>query len=664
MHLHIDIETFSTVDLKKSGVYPYAANESFEILCICWYFDGKFGRWALWETRTAPPEFVAAINACTSGVAFNAQFERVCFQSAEGRSLALPDRIYTNEFWKCAAVRALANGLPGRLELAVNALDPTLTKHDGKSAMMKLSRPRKPTKNNSATRWTPEAAPDEYAALIDYCEYDVALELHVWEETYPLSDNEERMYQLDQRINQRGVRYDQPFAELAQQVGADYKKTLDARAQLLCPDITKLTQTKKIAELIGVDSIDKAYMQSDERAKLTGWKDKLLSMRQEYAKTSLAKYAAMLRADSGDGRLRGMFQMNGAAATNRWAGRIVQLQNLIRAVERDPDAAMSDVRDYPASQLMILYGSVLDLMSRLIRPTFIPTQGRLFAVADYAAIEARIVGWLADCDLYMTAFNGDGKIYEAMAAEVFGVGVDEIQNPSAERQLGKAIILGCGFQMGADKFVSTAQAQGSTESDELLRKAHAAYRKGTPEIAAYPDDATGDSGGLWSTMGAAATKAVRHPGQSYRVQMSPRAPAIEFAVFDDWLFMKLPSGRALAYYQPKMVFDEDHKRWGVTYMGIDSYTGKWTRLRTYGGKFTENAAQAIARDLLAHAMLKCDDAGIDTVIHVHDEIVAEADAIEASVTLQKLCAIMEDKPTWAAGLPVAAEGSVMKRYGK
>ena len=647
--LHIDIETFCELNLKKVGVYKYAEDLSFEIMLVCWTMNGVSGEWRSWVDPIPPDSFLQAVEDADIFVAFNAPFERICFSSRHAQfQLGLPAKLTKIENWRCAMAQALAAGLPGNLEGAIGALMPGRKKYmPGYRAMLKLSKPRKPSKKNPETRWTHITAPNDYASLVQYCHQDVFDEATIWHRTQPLIAAEWDLYAVDQRINDRGVSIDLEAVTAAQKAGVAQKEILNEEAQNEYG--FNLSQTTVLAEYLGVDSVAKSALEKLLEMDIDPVKRRVVELRLEFAKTSVSKLDAMLRSRTADGRLHGMFQFNGAAATNRWAGRIVQLQNLIRAGVKNPEKAISDVLDRDIDLLILFYGPVLTLISKLIRQMLVPEPGKIFAVCDYSAIEAVVLGWLADCDFYMNEFRGDGKLYEAMASRVYGIPKEQIKNPSDERHLGKTAILGLGFQMGEDKFISTARDQGSEEPENILRLAHHKYRANTPEISDYEH-------GFWAVINRAALAAVNNPGQQFNIAHG----RIRFRVVGKWLYMRLPSGRPLAYYDPRVVFDSKFQREGLTYMGMDSYTHKWTRIRTYGGKLTENAVQAIARDLLGHAMKKVDAAGHDIVMHVHDELVTEGEYTDARWLETLMC----DKPDWAAGMPVRAESKLITRYSK
>lgn len=653
--IHIDVETFCELNLKEVGAYRYCQHPSFEIMCIHWHLSsGQTGKVEYWsdDWKSQQHDFVDAYSQADYGVAFNAQFERQAFRSTFADRVGLPHGLRLIRRWKCAQVRALRSGLPADLDRCMAAVIPGWGKDKvGHAAMLRLCKPRKPSKKNSATRWTYEARPDDYAAMSDYCGTDVKGEYYVWNITRDLEPQEWELYWLDQQINDRGVRIDPVTVGQFIEVAEARKEQLNQWA-LDNHGIT-LGQVARIGQICGLPAADKATLANalESPETLTEAQIGLITARLQFGKTSVNKYKAMSRAVCDDGRLHGMFQMYGAAATNRWAGRIVQLHNLPRKGEDYPEQAIEDVLRGDLDWLEICYGSTMDLLSRLIRPMLIPADGYAFEVCDYAAVEARVIGWLADCKFYMEEYRGEGKLYEAMAGQIFGVPKEEIGKDDPRRHLGKAVILGCGFQMGEDKFVDQARKEGSEEPEGVLRRAHAAYRASVPEISDYET-------GLWAAMNAAAIHAVQNPDKI----VTTANGKIKFGVRGDWLYMILPSGKPLAYYKPELKFDENFRRWGVTYMGIDSNTNKWTRLRTYGGKLTENAVQAIAQQLIAHAMHIVEASGRMIVLHVHDELVTEVPVEEANP--RELEELMCQLPHWAMDIPIAAEGKTVMRYEK
>lgn len=642
--IHIDIETYCELDLKKVGVYRYVEHPSFEILCICWQIDGRAPQaWRCYDRSDMDGQIAwgRATYDADVALAFNAQFERVCL-TAKGY---LPVKFLGPDNWECVMVQALENGLPGKLEVCSQVLGLGGKDKEGQAAMLKLCKPRKPTKKDPATRYTPAAYPGLYDVLVRYCHKDVADERAVYEATVPISGPERLGWRLDQRINERGVYVDRELVAAANRISTKRKHQIDQ----VCLERYgfKPTQVKEIADYLGIEKANAESLK--EYNPCSVHERELIEYRQERAKTSVSKFISMAAAVNSDGRLRGMFQYYGAGTTGRWAGRIVQLQNLIREGHTDLKGAISDLLSENLQRITMLHGSVMVFLSKLIRPALIPAPGNLFITCDYSAIEARVLGWLADCILYMNEYRGEGKLYEAMAAEVFGIPKDKIGGESRERFIGKTVILGCGYQMGLPRFIAEARKQGSTESEEVLKRAWLTYRKSCSEIVEF-----------WQTMGDAAVAAVRKKGST----MSVAGGRITFKFESNWLYMTLPSGRRLAYYKPRVEWDDDYDSYKLVYQGIDSYTGQWVELKTYGGKLTENAVQAISRDLMLNAMYLIDGAGVKIAAHIHDEVVAEEDAeyaAEAKATIEQQ---MRLAPRWAAGLPLDAKAKILARYSK
>jgi DNA polymerase len=386
--LFIDVETFAAgPDVTKIGVYKYVEDPTFEILCVCWEFEGVKGEWRLWEQPYCPDEFTAAVEAADFAVAFNANFERIVFGSKFAWRLGVPSVLSDIAFWRCAAVRCLAAGLPGKPEPAMQAFKPMHKKHRlGHNAMLKLSKPRRPSQKNPARRWLPSHCPDDYDYLVTYCHQDVTDEIYLWNNTRDIGASEDELYAIDQQINDHGVRINPDEVIALVDVCKQQKEILNAESKMLTG--MTLGQVGRIADYIGTDKLDADTVDRVLKDGFVGNRMlsdsqiRTLELRKEFAKTSVSKLDKMLACACQDGRLHGMFQMNGAMATNRWAGRIVQLQNLVRDRVDDPDRILANIKGRPVDDLSREYGGLLTLASKMIRNMLVPEPGNTFVQCD------------------------------------------------------------------------------------------------------------------------------------------------------------------------------------------------------------------------------------------------------------------------------------------
>jgi len=641
--LGIDIETYSEVDLTKCGVYAYTAHSSFEILLFAYaYDDNEIQLVDLANGEQIPKQIINDITGDrTIKAAYNAQFERVCLSKHLNLQLS-------PESWHCTAVQSAMLGLPLSLEGVGQVLGLQQQKmREGKNLIRYFSVPCKPTKTNGHRfRNLPDHAPDKWQLFKDYCIRDVEVEraIRVKLEKYPISEKEKTLYILDQQINDRGVRVD---AELvAQAICCDelYKNDVFAEAQ----ELTGLDNPNSVAQLkewliengVEVESLSKKAV-ADLAKESNDEIEHLLNLRLQLAKTSVRKYKAIERSVCPDGRVRGLLQFYGANRTGRWAGRLVQVQNLPQNHIPDLTLARNLIKAGCFVELEMLYELVPNLLSELIRTAFIPKENHRFIVADFSAIEARVIAWLAGEKWRMDVFATHGKIYEASASQMFRVPIEEITKGSPLRQKGKIaeLALGYGGSVGA------LTAMGALEMGvalEELQPLVSAWRVANPNITR-----------LWWEIDHSAITAVKD-------KTMQRVGRITIQVKSGILFITLPSGRSLSYVKPRL---ETNKfgREGITYEGIGE-NKRWCRIDTYGPKLVENIVQAIARDLLAEGMLAVDRAGYKIVMHVHDEIVVEAPAGTGS--LEEVCRIMSETPIWAEGLPLRADGYECQFYKK
>ena len=641
--LGIDIETYSEVDLPKCGVYAYAEHPSFEILLFAYAFDDE-------ETQVVdlkcgerlPPRVLDALtDPAITKTAFNAAFERTCIGHCLGKRLDAAQ-------WQCTAVQSAMLALPLSLEGVGEVLGIERKKlKEGGDLVRYFSLPCKPTKaNGQRTRNLPEHAPEKWQRFKEYCVRDVEAEREIRAKLqgYPIPAKEQELYRLDQEINDRGIMVDPVLVARAIECDEQYRDKTTKRAY----ELTGLANPNSPAQLkewlegqgTEVDTLDKKAV----RALLPGAEGdvlEVLRLRLLMAKTSVKKYEAIRRSVCADGRVHGLLQFYGANRTGRWAGRLVQIQNLPQNHIPDLALARDLVKAGRYADIEALYESTPNVLSELIRTAFVPRPGCRFIVADFSAIEARVIAWLAGEQWRLEVFEGGGDIYCASASKMFHVPVEKHGQNSHLRQKGKIAELALGYG-GA---VGALTAMGALEmglAEEELPLLVRQWREANPHIIR-----------LWAQVENAAMTAVR---EKARVRLG----RLTFHCRSGMLFITLPSGRKLCYVKPRIQtnrFGGD----GLTYEGVGEGK-KWTRIETFGGKLTENIVQATARDLLAEAMLRLRDAGFEIVMHVHDEAVLEVPIGHSGV--DEVCALMAEAPAWADGLPLRADGYECRFYQK
>ena len=639
----IDVETYSSAPLPKCGVYRYCDAPDFEILLFSYAFDDEPVQTIdLASGETLPKEAISALeDPGIIKVAYNAQFERVCLSRYLGHWLD-PHQ------WRCTMVMAAYLTLPGRLADAAVALGTTEKKmEEGKDLIRYFSVPCKPSKTNGGrTRNLPTDAPEKWAVYRQYNAQDVETERAIRKalEKYPLPEQEWELYALDQQINDRGVRVDKKLVKNAIAVDAVFAQAAYQRAK----ELTGLENPGSVNQLkawladqdIPMESLARKIVQ-EKAAQTDGIVAELLNLRLELSKTSVKKYEAMARCVCRDGRVHGLLQFYGANRTGRWAGRLVQAQNLPQNHLPDLDLAREIVKTGDEELLDTLFASVPGTLSELIRTAFIPKDGCRFLVADFSAIEARVLAWLANEEWVLEEFRGKGKIYEATASRMFHIPQESIVkgNPNYEyRQKGKQATLSCGYGGG----VGALKAMGAKMPEEEMQPLVDAWRAANPNIVAF-----------WSALDRAARTVIRR-------KTSACIGKVALYWRDDKMFMRLPSGRNLCYQSPH--FTEN--RFGSDAIGYyaPNAAGQMVVQETFGGKLAENATQAIARDILAHALLTLEKNGYPVVFHVHDEAVIEMSNGQGS--LGEACRLMAIAPDWAEDLPLRADGYECPYYRK
>lgn len=648
-----DVESFSPVNLAKSGVYPYAAEPEFEVLLFGYSIDGDPVKVVdLASGEQLPDEVLAALtDPSVVKWAHNAAFERVCLSAWLHRHH--PD-LLTEEFldpaqWRCTMIWSAYFGLPMSLDAVGTALDLDVKKDSaGKRLIKQFCTPATPTVlNGGGTRNLPGSDPDGWQAFVEYNRRDVEVELAIHDRLslFPMPEAEWDAYALDQAINDTGINLDRIFADAAVVLDDRHREATLTKARELTglENPNSPIQLKEWLTTHGceIDSLAKA----DVEAALdtaSGVVREVLELRGDLAKSSVKKYQAMHNVAGSDGRARGLIQFYGAGRTGRFAGRLVQVQNLPRNYLPDLDQARTLTRQRNHDALELLYDSVPDTLSQLIRTAFIPSSGCRFIVADYSAIEARVIAWLAGETSTLQAFCDGKDLYCETASRMFGVPVEKHGINAELRQKGKIATLACGYNgsVGALKAMG-ALRMGLAEHE--LKPIVDAWRAANPHIVQ-----------LWADVEQAALDAIT-------TRRAIRLRNLRFSVESGILFIALPSGRRLAYVKPQL----GENRWGGTsipYHGVT--TGrKWGRLETYGGKLVENIVQATARDLLVHAMGLVACAGHRIVMHVHDEIVID-EPIGSGFTVEQGCQFMATPPDWADGLPLDADGYECSYYRK
>lgn len=645
--LSIDIETYSSCDLAKSGVYRYAESSDFEVLLFGYAVDGGEVKVIdIANGEKIPAEVIAALTDETvKKYAFNAQFERVCLS----RFLGYPKGEYLSpDSWYCTMVWSATLGLPLSLEKVGEVLGLKEQKLSvGKDLIRYFCKPCEPTyANGSRTRNRPYHARDKWETFKAYNKRDVESEMAIQRKIamFPVLDTEWENYHLDQRINDMGIALDMDFVDHAISCDETSSRRAEERAKTLSGIENPNSPTQLKAWLVeqgqSVESLSKA-----EVARLlkdaTGNVEEILKLRQELAKSSVKKYIAMKSAVCADGRARGLIQFYGANRTGRYSGRLIQVQNLPQNHLSDLDGARQAVKAEDISGIERKYGNVSNVLSELIRTAFVPKSGSRFIVADYSAIEARVIAWYAKEDWRIKVFEEGGDIYCASASQMFKVPVVKNGVNGHLRQKGKIaeLALGYGGSVGALKAMG-ATAMGIPE--EELKPLVNAWRNTNPHIVQ-----------LWWAVDRA-TQYVVKSKQPYECY------GLRFSYEKGILFIRLPSGRRLAYIRPRMGvnnFGSDC----VTYEGLGG-TKKWERIESYGPKFVENIVQATARDILAGAIKRLSQRGYRITMHVHDEVVLEVPNGRSSV--EEVSRIMGETPEWAEGLCLRADGYECEFYRK
>lgn len=654
--MSVDIETYSSIDLTKSGVYRYVEAPDFDILLIGFSVDGGpvevidcTDRHNNYEEERKMVQFKKHLYdpECIKQ-AFNANFERTCLAKWLGKEM--PPRE-----WRCTMIKCLTMGLPGNLAGAGMALglpEEQLKDPQGKALIQYFSKPCKPTRvNGQRTRNLPEHAPDKWKLYIEYNRQDVVTEMAIDSmlSIYKTTETEQELWNLDQEMNDQGVRIDVDMVDKIVNYDAVRKEELQREAQ----EITGLNNPNSLAQLkkwlddqgmpmtsVTKDTIAAAlslqYIPDNVR--------RVLEIRTALGKTSTAKYSTMLDAVCDDHRLRGILQFYGANRSGRWAGRLVQTHNLARNSLPDLDLARELAAEGDFDTMQTLFGETAFVFSELVRTAFIPSEGCRFVVSDFSAIEARVISWIAGEEWRLEAFRAGKDIYCETASQMYKVPVVKHGENGELRQKGKVAELACGYQGGVGA-IKRMDREGSIPEEELQAVVDS-WRAANPKVVK-----------LWRLCEIAVRTAIEEH-RTVRLQHG-----LEFSYINHNLFIKLPGGRKLCYWDTKLKMDPRDGREHIVYMGVNQETKQWGETETYGGKLVENIVQATARDCLAVAMTRVSKLGYKIVMHVHDEMIVDV-PVEDTEAPDVINACMAEPIDWAPGLPLKGDGYETTFYKK
>lgn len=656
-HLSIDLETFSTVPIAKAGAQKYIASPDFEILLFAYSLDGAPVEVVDFAQGEILPAWVAEAIISPEYIkhAYNAPFEWGCLSKYIGRQLP-------PEQWRCTMFHGLYAGYTAGLSATGKALGLPEDKqklNTGKALIRYFCVPCSPTKTNGGrTRNYPRHSPERWELFKEYCKQDVVTEMEIERRlsAIPVPDFVQKEWETDLIINSRGVAVDMDLVNGALDLGNSVRSQLMQEAAQL----SGLDNPNSVSQLTGWFETEMDEAISDlrkstvadllERKNNSGTVQRMLEIRQELGKTSTKKYDAIDAAVCPDGRVRGLLQFYGANRTGRWAGRLVQVQNLPRTYTEPLELARDLVKRRSLDALKAVYGGVSDTLSQLIRTAFIASPGNVLIDADFSAIEARVISWLAGEDWRLEVFRTHGRIYEASASQMFGVPLERIKKGNPEyalRAKGKVAELALGYQGSTGALINMGALKMGIPEEDL------------PDIVNRWRETNRRIRDLWYKMDAAAVQVISQGG-SVGLNCLVIAREFDYNQNTDCMTITLPSGRKLYYIAPQLGLN----RWGnpsITYMGVND-KNKWGRIETYGGKLVENCVQAIARDCLAQAIEHLEEAGLPVIFHIHDEVVI--DCPPDAATLEEVVRIMSRPIPWAPGLPLGADGWVGTYFKK
>lgn len=640
--IHLDFETWNVVSIKDVGAWRYAMDPECEILCAAYSLD--HGPVKLWRQGDPPPQDLCdAIEEGALIHAWNAAFEYavLTYAAPAGWPMPRPSQM------RCSMALAAFHSLPLSLEKAGAAVGAKILKDkDGTRLLKKFSMPRKPTKANPSTRIRPEDDPEDFEKLCGYCRQDVESELAILRELplKSLPGIEQSVFELDLRINERGVEIDLEAAHAVIRAADRISEVLEEEVgQIIAPGV-KSSQRAVVmewAELrhgFKLENYQADYIRSViKQSGVPKPVKRVLEIREALAKTSVTKYAKMVECACPDRRVRGTIQYYGAQRTGRFAGRLLQVHNLPRGSVKGIEQLAEYISSMTAEDFLLIFDKPMEAFSSLIRSMIVAPKGKIFFAADFANIEGRVLAWMAGQNDVVAQFASGDDLYKHMAASIFGVPYHKVDD--FQRFVGKQAVLGCGYGMGAPKFLDTCIGYGQDIGLKTAKLAVTTYRKRNHMVVKF-----------WYAVEEAAMNAIRQPGTVFKVR------DVAYVVKDGYLWCRLPGKRTLAYKDPQI------RDGSITYMGVDQTTSQWGRQHTYGGKLVENIVQAVSRDILVEAMLRAEEAGYEVAMTVHDEVVALSDSHSASVDhfVQILCVV----PQWARGCPVAAAGWSGPRYKK
>lgn len=662
-HLSIDLETYSSVNLKKAGAQAYIRSPDFEILLFAYSLDGSPVQVIdMAQGEAIPTDILAALTAPEYlKHAYNAAFEWGCLSRYMGQELP-PSQ------WRDTMLHGLYCGYTAGLEATGRALGIPEDKqklNTGKALIRYFCVPCKPTKaNGGRTRNYPHHDPDKWRLFKEYNAQDVEAEMEIarFLSTFPVPAEVQKQWETDLIINARGVAVDMDFVHGALEMGDTVRTELTDEAVKIS-GLYNPNSVRQLSQWLSDETgEDVSNLRKETVAEMLGRDDnsaevnRMLEIRQELGKTSTKKYDAIEEAVCADGRVRGLLQFYGANRTGRWAGRLVQVQNLPRTYTEPLELARELVKGRKLDALRVIYGSPNDTLSQLIRTAFVAAPGNVLIDADFSAIEARVISWVAGEEWRLEVFRTHGKIYEASASQMFGVPLERIKKGNPEyalRQRGKVAELALGYQggVGAMRNMDVGNLLADLSDDEVQEIVNR-WRSTNPKIR-----------NMWYDFDSAAAEVIVNGG-TVRVRDCVLAREYDCLRGTTCMTITLPSGRKLYYIDPAV----GENRWGgssLSYMGMDQTTKKWKRIETYGGKLVENCVQAIARDCLAQAIEHLEAAGLPVVFHVHDEVVIDVAPFGTDAEmLDKVVGIMTRPIPWAQGLPLGADGWVGQFFKK
>ena len=636
--IHIDFETKSKIDIKKAGAGRYCCDPSTDILCVAYARDD--GPILIEPNNKYPKIFDRWIAEGHTFVAHNAFFEASIWKYVWKRE---PPP------FMCTRAKAYVHGLPGSLDRLAKALKIEHQKNIEGAVLIKLfSIPNKEGKFNR-----PEDHPEEFKKFMEYCRQDVAVEREANDKLRDVTEYEDGIFQLTYKINDRGVLIDKELAKQATKIAEELKEYCNEELKELTDGkIHAITQAVRIKNYINenydleLDSINRENIETLLGQDIDPDLRKILTLRLEFSRSSVAKFTRAVDSQCEDGRIRDHMVYHGAS-TGRWTSQAVQFHNLPRGIKINQETCVDIIKTGDAGLMDLCYENPMSALSTCIRGLLVAPEGKKLMVADYSAIEARVLVWMADQKSAIRQFKDGVDIYVEMAKKIY-CNPNLTKDNFDERQLGKQAVLGCGYQMGAERFKGTCQSYGMGVDDELASLAVQTYRNTYNRVVSF-----------WSDI----EQAAKH---TLRTKKPCRCGRVTFYILGRFLFCKLPSGRSLAYYCPGM--EEKQTSWGekkqtIFYYTQDSQTRNFKKTHTYGGKLTENVIQAISRDIMADAMLTLEENTYEVILSVHDEIICEVPKNNHH-SLDTMIDIMCDLPLWAKGCPINAEGWEGDRYKK